>query len=797
LRIAILSFVAGVLWQQHQARLADIPLWPCAFFALGLFVAGWIASRQPRKLFSFPGSALVAVSAAALGIAWAAWFAEMRLAHELPAAWEGRDIALVGVVAKLPTTTDRGTRFEFDVEKVVTPEAVVPPHISLTWYRESPGKANAGVPLPQLEPGQRWELTVRLRRPHGSANPHGFDYEAWALERDIRAGGYVRTKEPLTRLAETADGLAYRIEAWRSAIRRRFETVLGDSPYRGVLIALAIGDQNAIPQSQWKTFWRTGVGHLMSISGLHITMVASLIYALAFFSWARMSRLALWMPAQRAAAAAGLVAALGYSLIAGFSIPTQRTLYMIAAIAVALFLGRFAAPTRVLSCALLIVVLTDPWAVLAPGFWLSFGAIALIFYASAQRTGRVGVVRGAVITQMAVTLGLLPLLMVLFQEVSLVSPLANAFAIPLVSLIVVPVTLIAAVVPWDALLHFAHGLMGWCMAPLQWLAATPGAMWESHAPPPWAAVLALAGCLLLMAPRGWPGRWMGLVWLAPMFLVTPPTPRPGEAWTTVLDVGHGLAAVIRTANHALVYDTGPKWSEDSDSGNRIVVPYLRGEGIRRLDGLIVSHDDEDHTGGAMSILGARDVGWLMSSLPAESDIVTQAKSHRRCEAGSSWEWDGVRFDLLQPAPGLYALDNVKDNDLSCVLRVTAGGRSMLFTGDVEKRAEAAMLSTENHLLRSDVLLVPHHGSKTSSTQAFLDAVAPKLAVLPVGYRNRFRHPHPDVMGRYEAAGIKVLRTDFAGAITVRLSSAGVETETRRDVRRRYWEDPPQAGGAAE
>jgi competence protein ComEC len=284
----------------------------------------------------------------------------------------------------------------------------------------------------------------------------------------------------------------------------------------------------------------------------------------------------------------------------------------------------------------------------------------------------------------------------------------------------------------------------------------------------------------------------------------PRAPDNGEAWVTVLDVGHGLATVVRTAQHALVYDTGPTWSEESDAGSRIVVPHLRGEGIKRLDGLIVSHDDDDHSGGAISILNARDVNWLLSSLPSESEIIAQAKAHRRCESGATWEWDGVRFEILQPAADAYSLVNaenpklrIKDNDMSCVLRVTAGGRSMLLTGDVEKRAEAAMLAAAGDRLRSDVVIVPHHGSKTSSTQAFLDAVTPKIAVLPVGYRNRFRHPHQDVMARYETAGIKVLRTDMAGAITVRLSERGVEAETRRETRRRYWEDLLQSGGPSE
>ncbi len=800
MRIAILSFVGGVFWLQQQEALPGLVWTPLSGVVYGvalllILLLVWQLSKVENLWARGLRWLLVIASCTALGVAWAATLASMRLADELPLAWQGRDIEISGVVANLPTITDRGSRFDFVIEKVLTPEAKAPEHISLNWYAET-GRGGDDVAAPaDLRPGQRWHLTVRLRRPHGTANPNGFDFEAWALERNIRASGYIRPKGVNEMLAQHVEG--YRIDQMRAAIRDRFNAVLQDDPYRGVLIALAIGEQNAIPSEQWKTFWRTGVGHLMSISGLHITMVASLIYALTFFFWARVQTLALRLPAQKAAALAGMFAALGYSLIAGFSVPAQRTFFMLSVVAIALWSGRISTPSRVLCWALLLVLLLDPWAVLAPGFWLSFGAVAMIFYVSAGRTGRVGVLRAAATTQVAVTLGLLPMLLALFQEVSLISPLANAFAIPLVSLVVVPITLIAAVIPLDALMHLAHWLMVMCMQPLDWLAGLPAAVWENHAPAPWSVVLAMLGCAWLLLPRGFPTRWLGIVWMLPLFLVVPPRPAQGEMWMTVLDVGQGLALSIQTATHALVYDTGPSWNPDADSGSRIVVPFLRGAGIRRLDGLIVSHRDNDHAGGAISILDARPTTWLLSSLSDDNEIISHATQALRCAAGQVWDWDGVRFTILHPAAESYAIESIKINDRGCVLKVESSGGSILIPADIEKRSEVELFKGDKALLKADVLLVPHHGSKTSSTVDFISAVAPQVAIYSVGYRNRFRHPHPDVVARYQQFGSKLLRTDETGAISVQFAKGGWKIETQRDKQKRYWHDVPRLDGASD
>ncbi len=798
MRLAILGFLAGIFWLQQQPSLPDLWWWtlPLIFFAVA-----WSIRQAKGDLVRAARLMLAVVACVGLGIAWATFRAEIRMADELPREWESRDVEMIGVIASLPQVNERGTRMEFDVEKVLTPDAVVPKRISLAWYIETQRKTGDVSPPPTLAPGERWHFTARLRRPHGTMNPHGFDFEAFALERGIRATGYIRPKGVNEKQAVGADGFMIRVDRMRLAIREQMLAALADQPYRGVLVALAIGEQNAIPAEQWKVFWRTGTGHLMSISGLHITMVASLIYWLAFRLWARVPALALRMPAQRAAALAGALAALSYALIAGFSVPTQRTFFMLTAIAAALFFNRGISGSRILSWALLAVVLMDPWAVLAPGFWLSFGAVAMIFFVTAMRTGAPGAISSAVKTQMAVTLGLLPMTLVLFQEVSIISPIANAFAIPLVSLVVVPITLFGAVVgqifSTDWILHLAHWVMQFCYMALSWLAELPNAVWQSHAPPLWAAGLALAGMMWMLAPRGIPLRFSGAVLTLPMFFVLPPTPKEGELWVHLLDVGQGLATVVRTAHHSLVYDTGPKWNPDADSGSRIVVPFLRGEGIRDLDALIVTHADDDHSGGAKSIIDARKPKWVMSSMKADSAVLAGATELMKCEMGDTWHWDGVDFDIIHPASDAYDKPGVKTNNLGCTLKITAPGGTILMTADIEKLSELQLLSRYEYdkaTLKADVLVVPHHGSRTSSTEAFIDAVSPKWALVPVGYRSRFRHPNEAVMARYAERKIPVFRTDYLGAITVKFIAGKDPTVNAfRDERPRYWLDRPFAG----
>lgn len=783
MRLFVLVFALGTLFLQHCAELPEPRV------AL-LGAAALLALRITR--ITMLRVVLVCAGGFAIGVAYAAWRAEVRLADELARAWEGRDVALAGRIASLPQRFEDGTRFLLDVDEIRTPNAVVPQGVALTWY------TTGEDPVPRLVPGERWQLVARLKRPRGLANPHTFELEPWALERDIRATGYVRAKPPPQRVAPPVDGWPYTIHRWRDAIRASMQQALGDARLRGVIVALAIGDQDAIPADDWEVFWRTGVGHLMSISGLHITMFAGLAFALAHFTWVRVPRLALWIPARKAAVVAGTLAALAYTLMTGYAVPAQRTFMMLAALALCVLADRHGSPSRVLALAALAVLVLDPWAVLSAGSWLSFVAVGAIFYAMGLRTGEPGKLRAALVEQLAVTVVMVPMLLALFQEVSLVSPIANAIAIPVVSLVVVPLAIAGGFTGTGWLLGAAHGIMQALMAPLERLADLPLAMLESHAPQGWTVAAAVVGCAWLLAPRGVPMRWAGAAWIIPLFAVTPPAPAWGEAWVDVLDVGNGLAIVVRTASHALAYDAGPAWHGEGDTGSRIVVPFLRGEGVARLDGLVVSHADDDHAGGAISLAASREPPWLLSPLPRAHPLQAMFDTSIRCEAGRRWSWDGVEFAVLHPGPEAYGAEPGrkprKENDRSCVVRVATAGGSALLTGDAEARSEYEMLRRDAAALRSTAIVVPHHGSRTSSTPEFLDAVAPSAAVFSVGYLNRFHHPHAAVVSRYAELGAALRRTDREGALRVVLpAQPGDTTRVVRLVSRvRYWDErsPP-------
>ena len=786
MRCTILAFTAGASLIQIQPALPSTgQLLACLGIALVVVVGGGVVLRHAA------GPLLAGLL---FGVCWAGFCAHLALSDALPLADEGRDITVSGVVASLPHRFDGGARFRFDVAQVATKGATVPPKIILSWYGQTAGDPNF------IRPGERWQLLVRLQRPHGNANPHGFDYEAWLLEQGVRATGYVRPgAQANRRLDAWTPGAGYLVERVRGALRERILHTLDGKPYAGVIVALVIGDQRGIGQEDWDVFNRTGISHLVSISGLHITMLAGLAAWITSFLWRRSCWLALdlplRLPAQKAAALAGASVALLYVLLAGFGVPAQRTFYMLAVVALALWCGRIASASHVLCLALGIVMLLDPWAMLWPGFWLSFGAVAAILYAG---TGRVGLpARGwraalqlAVRTQWAVTLGLAPLTLLLFGQVSLVSPFANALAIPVISLFVTPLALGGSVLPSplsDLVLGTAHLAVEWLAFVLGWLAAPALAVWTAPAPTGPILLLALIGTAWMLAPRGWPHRWAGLAAWTPLLTQLPTTPALDSFSVTAFDVGQGMALLVETHRHRLLYDTGPQYAPGASGATRVILPYLRGRGIGVLDALVVSHSDLDHVGGAANVLQAVKVRALLSSLPSTHPLLLGPAPGRACSAGQGWEWDGVRFEMLAPEPGTYANPQLKANARSCVLRVSANGngKAILLAGDIEAAQEAALLRAHAARLRADVLLAPHHGSGTSSTAAFLQAVAPTVGIFQVGHRNRYRHPQKQVWTRYAEFGIERMRTDQHGAITLDFGQA-ISIDAYRATNARYW-----------
>ena len=653
MRSAIIGFVIGVCLLQVQATLLSPPLL-LLLFAVAI-ASGLLLRHVPAfSRYAVVKCSVLAFCGALLGFVWATLFAQHYLANELPKEWEGRDVTVIGTIDSLPYRFDQGVRFNFVVERVLPIDGqmpLIPPKISLAWYSAFRGEETQTAG--DVQPGERWQMTVRLQQPHGNANPWGFDYEVWLLEQNLRATGYVRPDERSAFKNQRQDSfvitLGNVVERCRGWLRDRIVVALPDKKYAGVIVALVVGDQRAVDQSDWKIFNRTGIGHLISISGLHITMIAGLFAGAVLWLWRRSffthADLPLLLPAQKAAAIAGAGTALLYVLLAGFGVPAQRTLYMLTVIAVALWFDRLTSVSYVLCVALGVVVLLDPWAVLWPGFWLSFGAVAMILYASVGRTQLPALdaasrkerwltaFKSATHTQYVVTLGLVPLTMLLFGQISLVSPIANAVAIPLISFIVTPLALLGSVIPAPlsmCLLLLAHQMVDWLASVLGWLSAFPVAVWSAPLPAWWIFLFAFLGTVWLLAPRGWPARWLGLAGWFPLVLNVPTHPKADTFWVTAFDVGQGMALLIETPQHRLLYDTGPYYSPQSDGGSRVILPYLKERGIDKLDGVIVTHSDNDHSGGALSILDGVHVGWTATSLPLTNPIVQAAPNHRRC-----------------------------------------------------------------------------------------------------------------------------------------------------------------------
>ena len=794
MRLHALSFAAGVVLVQVQERLPE--LLTLCLLSMGLALvaflrARWAPSRgcTRARLRHALGRVLVFALVFSVGFGWAALRAHWRLADELRTDLEGVDVGVVGLVADLPQAMDDALRFRLDLDTVVDG---VPRRLLLSWY--SPRASDSA--LPTLRAGERWRFVVRLKRPHGLYNPGGFDYEAWLLERGVRATGHVRSGAQ--RLDAEFSRPMDAVHRLREGVRERFIGVLGEAPYAGILIALVIGDQRGIPSAQWEVFRRTGVAHLVAISGMHISLVAALIGGSIGWLWRRFSWLMLRCPVRKAQALAAVLAGTSYALLAGLGIPVQRALLMLLVVVIALYRGRAIVPSRVMALALVVVLAVDPWACLSGGFWLSFGAVAAIGFVLGGRRAAANAWWAALRIQLAVTFALMPLLVLLFQSLPLLSPLANAVAIPLVSFIVTPLVLLAATLQLEFPLLWAHQVTAWMMQWLQWLAAFEPGYWRQSAPPLWLGVLAVLAVAGAMLPRGTPGRLAALAVLTGLLAWPPVRPPVGSFVARVLDVGQGLAVHVQTANHDLMFDTGPPFGAHADAGSRVVLPYLNALGVGRLDALVLSHDDSDHAGGASSIATALEVQrWWASDTGAVARRVgvALAVSVQRCSSGEQWVWDGVSFVFLHPGGDTSSLPGKRhDNDQSCVLRVSNASGALLLLGDVEAAGEAALrVRHGDAALAADVLVSAHHGSRSSSSPALVEATLPEAVIHSAGHRNPFGHPHPEVWARWAAAGARNWRTDSQGAVEAVFDAdasvspnGGVRVNAQRLRAPRYW-----------
>jgi competence protein ComEC len=842
----LLAWCLGVALQLQQ-----LALWPDLGYASGLALScacAWALRRvdgvQRWRLLAW-----------ALLWAWTAFVvtglhAQSRSTAIAPAL-EGLDLDVVGVVQAMPQRQDRGWRFRFRIEQAwqvahsgalqpVDLAKQLPAQVYLGWYGQE-GLYDSGwnaSPLPEpVKPGERWRLRVRLKAPHGHMNPRGFDYELWLWEQGIRATGYVRqrAKDPApVRLGST---WMHPIEGWRQTVRDRLLTHLAGpgsdaeaARRAGVLAALVVGDQAAIERSDWDVFRATGVAHLMSISGLHVTMFAWLASAWVAWAWRQSARWGfsgpLRWPAVHVGAISGLMLAGFYAVFSGWGLPAQRTWLMLLVVVTLKLSARDWPRALVWLMAAAVVLAWDPWALLQPGFWLSFVAVGVLMASDrsgprllqnapkwGERTapsGRkgarewsflphwgassgpdwgIGLLRplfALLREQATVTVALAPLTLLFFGQVSLVGLLANVLAIPWVTLVITPLAMLGVMVSafWD----LASAALQPMSTILGWLSDWPWASVSRAMPPWWLAALGLVGAwgLVLRTPLSWKLLCLPLMW--PVLFWTASRPLHGQVELLAADVGQGNAVLVRTARHSLLFDAGPRYSTQSDAGHRVLVPLLVQMG-ERLDVLMLSHRDSDHTGGAAAVLAMQKTAALWTSLEDEHPLHALRPARTRCQAGQSWIWDGVSFEVLHP----FAADDQstetarrqkpRPNEVSCVLRIVSAEGSALLTGDIEQAQEWALV--QQGLTPVDVLLAPHHGSDTSSSLPFLQALQPRLALVQAGYRNRFGHPAPAVVARYREQDILLVESTRCGAATWRSQSPG-HVECERTLRQRYW-----------
>lgn len=810
--------VLGVALQLQQATLwAAWAYALCGALGLGLLLLAWRAPWGRVRAGDLWRQGLCAVALALCGGALTGVRAVGQQAQALAPALDNQLVWLEGQVTGLPRRTTAGWRFEFQPEAARWQDqpVVVPPLLQLSWSSAWGERETTADALPTLRAGQRWRFTVRLRRPHGQANPGGFDAELWHWAQGLHATGQVRTGKGVPSpqwLEEQVAG--HRIARARQAVRDAIVVRVPDASAAGMLAALSVGDQASIENDAWTLFRRTGINHLVSVSGLHVTMFAWLAVMVVGALWRGLARVwpgLLWrVPTPVAAAVGGVALAAAYAVFSGWGVPAQRTVWMLVTVTCLRLSGRRWPWPAVWLLVMDVVLLLDPWALMQAGFWLSFVAVAVLFSAlpgGASSVGEAGTgvspwptqpgpgrwqqawaaLRAMLREQAVVTVALAPLTLMLFGQFSLAGLLANLLAIPWVTFVVTPLAMLGMAWPplWDAGALAVHGLMVW----LQGLSVLPWATLERPDLPWTLALLGAMGGVWLV--QRWPWRWRawGLLWLWPALTYQPPRPAVGQFELLAADVGQGSAVVVRTARHTLLYDTGPPVGQHGNAAERVLLPLLRAGGDRP-DAVIVSHADSDHASGMASLAAqfARAQWWTSFPWPAQattagtSDVPQPLVRH--CEAGQTWEWDGVRFEMLHPGPQDDPR-SLSDNARSCVLRVGQGAATALLPGDITEAQEQRLLARYPGL-QATVLLAGHHGSHTSNSVAWLEALRPRWVLVQSGRYNRYGHPHPDVVARWQRLGLPWVNSPDCGAALWR-SSAPQQVQCQRDRSPRYWQ----------
>lgn len=817
--VAMLSWLAGVWLQVSQAEVSGQSVtWGVACLSLAVLV-GSIRFRD-RKWAPWCVLALI-------GLAWAStnWRAAQRLDEQVPAMWAGKPVQAHLQVDSMVQSQPGTFFFEAQVLSWRAPGSeswLAPTQFdSGHWPRRIAVRLGGGEVVPQ--PGQRWYMTLRLHEPDGLANPGGFDVELYHWERGVRAMGSAKGQDAQLVSLTPRWFWQGRIDQLRTWIRDRIRAQVPEARWAGVLSGLAVGDQSSIERQDWEIFRQTGVAHLVSISGGHVAMFGWLAAWLIQPLWLRSGRLAWRIPSPDAARLGAVVAATLYALLAGWGVPAQRTVIMMAVFAALRVSGRRWPWPMTWLLAAVVVTAWDPWSLYQAGFWLSFVAVGVLMTMTPEPASKVDRRWLAQLrqlgqqmwsTQWRVTVALLPLSLVFFQQASLMGLPANLLAIPVFTVLITPMALLGVLMP--CLWTWGAAVIEFTVQVLAYLAQSPMAMWDALMLPSWLAIfVVLAGAALIWPMRtAW--RWALVPFLLPLWCLPSawrvwPAPAVGQFTVLAADVGQGSAVLVQTARHTLLFDAGPKIGRQQDAGARVLVPLFRTLGWPKLDAMMISHGDTDHIGGAQSVLNAMPVGQLWSPLAPDHALRQspsgngQVPEHQDCQAGRSWAWDGVVFKVLRPsATDLAQRDRLSDNALSCVLQIQSVApvrvsdkavRVALLTGDMEAEQEAALVEQEGaEALKADLLLVPHHGSKTSSTPTFLEAVQPRQSVIQVGRRNPYGHPSPSVLKRYEQLGLPWVATPQCGAFMWRSDAADEAMgQCWRLLRQHYWQANGRVG----
>lgn len=787
--IFTLTFLLGICTALQLATLPNVILLTIIFIITSISFLVLIYKKHDLLRYR----SVITLFGLMLGFCWALLYLTWQLHHQhLPDHLENQKMSAVGYIASVPAITDKNASFLFQTTYINHQPRKLLFKVSWHWQDDN------GKPQ-KIHVGDQWKLKLKVKRPHDMANHGSFSAQRWAIENKISASGYILEGNLLAKRHWYQYPIDYLRERLQTYINQKFS----HHPARESLLALLVGIRTDLTRQQWDILQRSGTNHLMAIAGLHIGMVATFWFFLGNFLWRIFPRLTLILPAQQFAAYLSLTGGLFYSLLVGFSLPTRRAMIMLGVVLLAKIYKRNLPFLYSLLLALLTIIIIDPLATLSISFWLSFVAVGCIIYGSSGRLGKPSWWHHTVNIQWQIFIGLIPITLLFFNGISLISPLANIVTVPWLGLIILPLIILGAI----TLLFSAYAnyfCWHWAMKNLTWLWQYLDLLvnqpWlvtqyiQAAIPHSYVLLLLVGAAILAITPRGFWGKYLALILALPIITWQPTRPLANTARLTLLDVGQGLSAVIQTRHHILIFDAGAKLSDNYDMGNSVIVPWLRMNHVRVVDALVISHEDNDHIGGAISVLQQIPVSEILTSVPqyflrwraehpALSNQSWQAKS---CYQGQRWHWDGVEFTILSPAKNLP----YDGNDSSCVLKVSVGKNSVLLTGDIGKKVEQHLVNTQKESLSASILVASHHGSKTSSSEIFLRAVNPQYILFATGYRNRFNFPHQEVVARCEKLGIKMYSTSDVGAITFTINNSNylASPNKYREMYKRIWDE---------